>query len=684
MGAKASAPPAALVVGVDTGGTFTDFFALASDGRIYTHKTLSTPDDPGRAVVTGLDELLATVGEAPGPPRVVHGSTVATNAVLERKGAKTAFVTTAGFKDMLLIGRQSRRELYNLTPPLAAPLIPPELCFEVEERIGVDGGVLAPLVADAAPRLAEALEEAGVESVSVVLLHSYKNPEHEQRLGDALRRAGFHVSVSSDILPEHREFERASTTALNAYVSPLMNRYLTKLSAALERRGIASLRVMQSSGGVTDAAHAGDYGVHTILSGPAGGAVGARKCAAAAGFDHIITFDMGGTSTDVSLAPGRLLTTTESAIEGYPVRVPVIAIHTVGAGGGSIAAVDPGGALRVGPQSVGARPGPACYGLGGEQFTVTDANVVLGRLPASWFLGGRLRLDLEAAERAQRRLAESLGASLDDAAYGVLRVVNSNMERALKVISVEQGYDPRDFALVSFGGAGSLHACELARAMSIPKVIVPPYPGVLSALGMALADLVKTASRAVIGPLDEKAAASARKVAGELIAQVREALSREGAPPEAQAVHIWADLRYARQSFELSVPCPDLLDAEPAALAQSLAAAFHEAHRTAYGYAHPGEQVEIVAVRVRGEGRSERPPLGGVGPQKGAPAPAAVQRAYFSTGWAETPVYERAGLGHGAAIEGPAIVVEDHATLLVPPGCLLTVHPSGALLIDLV
>ena len=346
-----------LVIGVDTGGTFTDFIAVAEDGRVFTHKRLSTPDDPGAAVALGLAELLGRIGAAP-PPRVVHGSTVATNAVLERKGAPTALVTTAGFRDLLHIGRQSRSELYNLTPAPASPLIPEELCFEAPERLGVGGEVITPLDAQAARALCEAVKAKGARSVAVVLLHSYRNPEHERLLGEILRAAGFAVSLSSDILPEHREFERASTTVLNAYVSPLMSGYLTRLGDTLrERLGIETLSVMQSHGGVSDAAEAGAYGVTTLLSGPAGGAVGALRTAAAAGFERIITFDMGGTSTDVSLLPGRLQMTTESRIEGYPVKVPVIDIHTVGAGGGSIAFVDRGGALRVGPQRAGARPG---------------------------------------------------------------------------------------------------------------------------------------------------------------------------------------------------------------------------------------------------------------------------------------------------------------------------------------
>ena len=478
-----------LVIGVDTGGTFTDFIALAPDGTIFTHKRLSTPEDPGQAVLEGLGELLSQLGEAghsvePGQAgagdrglRLVHGSTVATNAVLERKGARTALLVTHGFRDLLMIGRQHRKELYDLMPETPTPLIPSDLTFEVRERIGPRGEIIIPLVEDSVREALPVLSQMGVQSIAVVFLHSYAEPAHERRVAELLREAGFFVSASHEILPEHREFERASTTALNAYVSPVMQRYLDRLSRAAEEKGFGSLRVMQSSGGVTDASTAGRYGVNTILSGPAGGVVGAFKAASAAGIDHIITFDMGGTSTDVSLVPGAPSLTTESEIQGYPVRVPVLDIHTVGAGGGSIARVDVGGALRVGPESAGADPGPACYGRGGLDLTVTDANILLDRLPLDWFLGGRMRLDLDAARQAGRRLADVLGATVEDAADSVLQVVASNMERAVKVISVERGYDPRDFCLVSFGGAGSLHACELAQTSPSQRSSSLPFRG---------------------------------------------------------------------------------------------------------------------------------------------------------------------------------------------------------------
>lgn len=684
-----SEPSPPLVIAVDTGGTFTDFIALLPDGSQIAHKALSTPHDPGEAVLTGLRELLAKLeseGRLPAERsaiRFVHGSTVATNAILERKGAKTAFVATRGFKDLLHIGRQARRELYDLTPALPPPLVPAEACFEVEERVSADGEVVRPLEVGSVEALLEALREGGFQSVAVVFLHSYLRPDHEEAVATRLRGAGFAVSASHEILPEHREFERASTTVLNAYVSPLMSRYLNRLSGSIrEEFGFSAMRVMQSNGGVTDAEHAGRHGVHTILSGPAGGVVGALKAAQRAGATRVITFDMGGTSTDVSLLPGELAHTTESEIEGYPVRIPVLDIHTVGAGGGSIAWVDEGGALRVGPQSAGAAPGPACYGRGGEHFTVTDANVVLNRLPGRWFMGGRMPIDRSAAEAACRRLATLLGASLEDAARAVLAVVNAQMERAVKVISVERGWDPRAFTLVAFGGAGALHGCELAGSLGIPSVLIPPNPGVLSSFGMAVADVVFTFSQALLGPLDPGRVAEAKRRAQALWQRAHEALAAEGVTEEHRKVSLAVDLRYRRQSYELTLPAPFLLHEPEEACLGRLAEAYHRAHEEAYGYAHRGEGVEFVAVRARAEGAIPRPSSAALEPGKAKPQPVERIAAYFGRERLETPVYLRSKLKAECELTGPAIVVEEHATTVVPPAHRCRVDPSGALWIS--
>ncbi|MFQ5409361.1 MAG: hydantoinase/oxoprolinase family protein, partial [Anaerolineales bacterium] len=494
-------------IGIDIGGTFTDFVFYDESGRLHTFKILSTPRDPAEAVLDGLQRLsrqyAVSSRQNPDPNtddgsldtehwHVVHGSTIATNTLLERTGARTAFVTTRGFRDMLTIGRQNREHIYDFFADRPEPLVPPERCFAVDERVDYQGKVLRPLADDELSPLAAALQAAGVESVAISLLFSFHHPAHEERIAEVLQRAGFEVSRSSEVLPEFREYERASTTVINAYVGPRVAHYLARLA---EHDSIAELRVMQSNGGSLRADKAGREAVRTILSGPAGGVVGAVRIARAAGLARVITFDMGGTSTDVSLSEGSPRVTTEAAIGGLPVRVPVIDIHTVGAGGGSIGAVDAGGALRVGPQSAGADPGPACYGRGGTAPTVTDANVVLGRLAADEFLGGGMALDPTAAEQALTRLAEAAGLGGHDglspgqlAALGMVAVANAHMARALRVISVERGYDPRDFVLISFGGAGGLHACELARSLGIRRVFVPPGASTLSAYGMLAAD----------------------------------------------------------------------------------------------------------------------------------------------------------------------------------------------------
>ena len=519
-------------IGIDTGGTFTDFIWVDKEGRLRLYKEPSTPDDPSRAVLAGL-----AVGGAPAAADVVHGSTVATNALLQRRGAPTALVATAGFADVLEIGRQDRPDLYALVPQKPPPLVPRQWRFEVRERVGADGQVVMPLDEASLAEVVERVAAAGVESVAVCLLFSFLRPEHEQHVGAALRARlpGVHVSLSSDILPEYREYERTATTVINATVAPLMGRYLARLAEQLTPRRLA---VMQSNGGIISAALAGAQAARTALSGPAGGVVGARFVAASAGpggagYTDLITFDMGGTSTDVALCAGRAPTTTGGSIAGLPLRLPLIDIHTVGAGGGSLAYLDAGGALQVGPQSAGAWPGPACYHADYEAWrrltdedrpptaadttgeegswgqvpgarvehsspgtwnlepgtfcTVTDANLVLGRLDAERFLGGQMALHEASALAAVGALAAEMGSTVEGAALAIMRVANAAMERAIRRVSVERGHDPRRFTLLAFGGGGPLHACELAEALGIPRVLVPPTPGVLSALGMLAA-----------------------------------------------------------------------------------------------------------------------------------------------------------------------------------------------------
>jgi N-methylhydantoinase A len=544
-------------IGIDSGGTFTDFVILHDDGRLESFKLRSNPAAPASVILEGIRRIAAKKAE------VVHGSTVATNALLERKGAKTAFVTTAGFEDLIAIGRQNRAELYNLTPDPAKPLVPRELCFGVEERMLFDGTVAKPL--RGVGKLKKQLR--GVESAAICLLHSYQNDAHERELLRALEGVGY-VCASCDISPEFREFERASTTVINAYVGPLMDRYLGEL----ERGCSHPLSVMQSNGGLLTAAEARKHAVRTILSGPAGGVAGAIEIARIAGFESALTFDMGGTSTDVALVGRESRLSTEARVDGFPVRVPMLDIHTAGAGGGSIAYIDAGGSLRVGPESAGASPGPACYGIG-DRPTVTDAHVVLGRIDPERLMGGTLRIDPARAEKALARLGKPR-----DVAAAVIRVANSNMERAIRAVSVERGEDPRDYPLVAFGGCGGLHACELAESLGIGTVIIPRMAGVLSALGMLLADRQRDFSIGALGASDYEA--RFRKL---------EKLAPRGARKER-----FADVRYAGQSYELTIPW---------------GSSFHEAHQRVYGYSDPGRATQIVTLRVRATIGVQRPAI---------------------------------------------------------------------------
>ena len=479
------------MLGVDVGGTFTDLVRADADGALTVVKTPSSPEDPAQPLLNGILELGVSADE-----EIVHGSTAATNAVLEGTGARVALVTTRGFEDVIEIGRQTRSALYDLNIPPRRTLVPRELRFGVTERVTAEGQVLVALDETDLRAVVQAVVASGAEAVAVSLLFSFLHPEHEEAVGRELRRRmgpEGSVSLSSTVLPEFREYERTSTTVLNAYVTPTVARYLARLQRNLSNE----VRIFSSSGGSMTIDETAERPVQTLLSGPAGGVTGAFAIAKAAGFDRVITLDMGGTSTDVALCPGEIPRTTEGEVAGFPVRLQTVDIWTVGAGGGSLAYVDAGGALAVGPMSAGADPGPAAYGKA-DGPTVTDANVVLGRLPASTRLGGRVRLDGDAAERALSALGRRMGANADAAALGVVNVANSNMERALRRVSVERGHDPREYSLVAFGGAGPLHACELAAALEIRRIIVPSHPGVTSAMGMLLSDAVRDRSRTVM------------------------------------------------------------------------------------------------------------------------------------------------------------------------------------------
>ncbi len=664
----------AVRIGVDTGGTFTDFI-LIRGGRVRVHKVPSTPEDPARAILQGLSEL-AEGGGIPGID-LTHGSTVATNALLTRTGARTALITTEGFEDVIEIGRQNRKTLYDLAYHRPEPLVPRRLRFGVSERLDERGRVVTLLKRSSLKSLAEKIRKSGAESAAVCFLHAYANPAHEEMVAEAIHGVGIPVSVSSRVLPEYREYERTSTTCVNAYVSPLMSRYLGELE---RRMGPGRLRVMQSNGGVISAEVAAREAVRTILSGPAGGVVGGREAAREAGYENAITFDMGGTSTDVSLLRGAIGFTSETEVAGCPIRVPVIDIHTVGAGGGSIARRDPGGALAVGPESAGADPGPICYGKG-RDVTVTDANLFLGRLDPERFLGGRMRLDVAAAARGISRLARSLGLSSAEAAEGVIRIADQHMAGAIRLISVERGHDPREFALVSFGGAGGMHAVSLARILNIPTVIVPNNPGILSARGMLTADVAKDYARTVLLPADTADARSLDRHFGAMRREAEREMRAEGfARPRFER---YADMRYLGQSYELRIPVPGGTGGTPA----RLRAAFDRAHQERFGISNAGRPAEIVTLRLRASGRVRKPPAERVpqamgGGRDASRALAGRREMIFEGKKTKGRVYERGLLRAGDRFRGPAVVTELSATTFVPPGAVCRVDARGNLILD--
>ncbi len=554
-------------VGVDCGGTFTDFAAW-NGGRLRSRKVRSTPSDPALAILEGLAGLE--------PGELVHGSTVATNALLQRSGARTAFVTTRGFEDLIELGRQNRPSLYDWAPKTRPSLVPAGRRYGVDERVLFDGSVLRPLGDADVERLKRLL--CGAESVAVCLLHSYANAGHERKVGRALREAGLDVSLSSEILPEYREYERASTTVVNAYVAPLMRGYIRALGARLPS---AKLRVFQSNGGSASVAEASAQPVRTVLSGPAGGLVGAAAVARTLGIDRFISLDMGGTSTDVALYDGAAAFTTEGSVAGLPVTVPMLDIVTTGAGGGSVAWIDEGAALRVGPRSAGAVPGPACYGKG-DELTVTDANLLLGRIDRGSFPTGTIRLDADRARECARRMAHQTGEGLRGLCLAVVRAANATMERAIRAVSVERGHRPRDYALICFGGAGALHACELADSLEIGRVVVPANAGVLSALGMLVADCIRDYSASV---LDGDVGAALKR----LETAARREMSRQGF--ESVALVRSVDMRYQGQSYELNV-------------ASEQADRFDRAHRKRFGYCHAGRPTEVVTARIQAIGHT--------------------------------------------------------------------------------
>jgi N-methylhydantoinase A len=648
-------------VAVDTGGTFTDLLAWRG-GRLTTLKIPSTPDDPSRAIVEGLREIVAE-GET---FVLLHGSTVATNAILERKGARVALVTNRGFEDVLAIGRQDRPQLYALVGHRPPPLVPERARLGIRGRMDPTGSELEPLDPTELSELGERVRATDADAVAICLLHGYANSAHEVEVADALVPLGLPISVSSTLLPEYREFERTSTTVINAYVAPLMGRYLAQLA---EESGARSIAVMGSNGGTLPVERAVREPANTVLSGPAGGVVGALDWGRRVGFPNLITFDMGGTSTDVSLCPGHPLHTREFVIDGRPVALPVLDIHTVGAGGGSVARVDPGGALRVGPESAGAEPGPICYGRGGTKVTVTDAHVWLGRIPTEAFLGGEGGLRRDAVAAPIRALADALGSSPDEAAEGVLAVADAAMERALRVISVEKGHDPARFALVAFGGAGALHAAELAGRMGCPRALVPPDPGLLSAYGILTAPLSREVSRTLLCSTREAdATARVSEALMELEHLASRALANEGADPSMVRVVSHVDARYRGQSFELSVV------ADPAD--HGWIERFHASHAQRYGYRRDDAPVEVVTVRsaATAPGPEVEPtPL----PEADGPPPSKTLSVVYGGRALEAQAVWRRDLAQGHVLEGPGLMLDYSATTWVPPEWRLEIDRWG-------
>jgi N-methylhydantoinase A/oxoprolinase/acetone carboxylase beta subunit/N-methylhydantoinase B/oxoprolinase/acetone carboxylase alpha subunit len=648
-------------LGVDTGGTFTDLVRLDASG-LRIHKVRSTPDDPALAILSGIAELAGEDSVA----EVIHGSTVATNALLERKGACVALVTTKGFEDVLAIGRQTRAELYNFQVCGKRPMVESSLVFGLAERLDCHGNVLEALQDQELEDLTEKLRRQKVDCVAVCLLHSYANPLHEQLVVHHLRQSGFIVSSSHNVLPEYREYERWSTTVVNAYVTPIMSRYLTTLEQGLIE---TPLHIMQSNGGSISAATARNSAVRTILSGPAAGAIGAHAVARASGFDRVILFDMGGTSTDVSLIDRQLSTTSESSVGDFPVRLPMLDIHSVGAGGGSIAYIDSGGALRAGPRSAGADPGPVCYGKG-DELTVTDANLLLGRLDPDYFLGGRMQLDIKRTKQSAEAFADKLQLTTMRLAEGIVQIANANMERAIRAVSVQRGHDPRDFALLAFGGAGGMHACEIADSLEIKTVLIPQHGGVLSALGMLLADVKKDYSQTILKLSNAVTPADLEQHLAPLVELAQVDLATEGFGPQNIVIESSLDMRYQGQSYEINVPFTSKFEDE-----------FHRRHEHLYGYSDSLRITEIVNIRVNAAGITQKP----VFPPSQAtnqtlPPSTATRSARFDGRWQDTAIYHRDNLLPGMGGEGPAIITSGESTAIITPNYRFRIDGTGTLI----
>ncbi|MEJ0019549.1 MAG: hydantoinase/oxoprolinase family protein [Acetobacteraceae bacterium] len=669
-------------IGFDVGGTFTDFTLHdTATGTLQHFKVPSTPADPSEAIEAGLRALIDTLHLAPEQIGFIgHGTTVATNMVIERRGVPTGLITTRGFRDVLEIGRQVRPHLYDYTVRTPPPLVPRERRHEVAERLDAAGAVLLPLDEDAVAAAAEALAAQGVAAIAICFLHAYLNDAHERRAAAIVRARlpDVYLSTSSDVLPEFREFERFSTTAINAYIGPRMERYLDRFLGRLAGLGLpVQPYTIHSNGGLMSVETVRTYPVRCCLSGPAAGVVGAAEVARAAGIADVVTFDAGGTSTDVSLIEGGVPAFASGrTIADYPVRSPMVDVHVIGAGGGSIAWLDDAGALKVGPQSAGADPGPVAYGRGGTAPTLTDANIVLHRLDPVALLGGRMAVDEAAARQAiERQVAAPMGLSVEQAALGIIRIAVANMSRAIRAVSTEKGHDLRDFALFPYGGAGPLHAAAVAEECGIGRVLVPVEPGTLCARGILLSDVSLDLVRSEILPADAATWPQIVERFAAMQATGSAWLDQERIAPERQRSARVIEARYKGQNHEVQVRLGEAMHLG------EFTAAFADAHRREYGYDIPDRPVEVVNCRLKAIGLIERPAAHFIG-ATGEPRAKAMRQVHFDQGWLATPVFDRGGLAVGARLAGPAVIDEMSATTLVPPGCGVTVDAAGNLLLE--
>lgn len=675
-------------LGIDTGGTHTDLILMDREtGRVWTAKVPTTSADPLQGIMRGIDRVLAISGaEVVGLDELIYGTTLVTNMLVQHQKVKTGLMTTKGFRDVLEIGRAYRpSNIYDIQMEPPPPLVSRDLRMEVTERMNFQGQVLKTLDEENCRAVVRKLKSRGVETIAVCLLHSYINPAHEQRIKAIIAQEypEAYVSLSSEINPVFREYERTSTTVLNAYVTPRMVEHLDDFEKQVNQKGLQSwLYTMQANGGKSSFSAARKCPVNVANSGPVAGAIAGAYVARVTGFPNAITLDMGGTSSDVALIDGgNLKFAAESNVEGYPVQISTIDLSIVGAGGGSVAWLDSGGGLRVGPRSAGADPGPACYGLGGTEPTVTDANLITDRLNPDYFLGGEISLDLEASERAIATfIAQPLGMTTLEAALGILQVANARMIRAIKLVSVERGYDPHDFVLIAFGGAGPLHATQLAEELEIPVVIVPPFPGNTSALGLVMADMRYDYVATLIQNLDDVDPALSEETLQELEAQAHSQLSQEGIPVERQCLERSFDLRYFGQSHELNLPV-DGQHITPKALLH-IGREFHSVHRRIHGHAMEGDPVEVVNYRVSAVGTSPKPDLVMQG-NAHKDALKGRRNIFFDNGHLQSPIYERHFLKPGYQIDGPAVIEQVDSTTILCPNQSARVDEHGNLIIAL-